>query len=105
MIISNLLSPVLTVMMISLACSIGQLFNRQKVAASIVAGIILYFINRVIGNALTMNTMISADMSDVTYLADTYGPTIWTSLAISTVFTLICYIGSNIIVRKHINLE
>ncbi|MBQ8279179.1 MAG: hypothetical protein IJZ23_05005 [Roseburia sp.] len=105
MIISNLLSPILTIMMIALACSIGQLFNRQKVAASIVAGIILYFINQVIGNALTMSTMISADMSDVTYLADTYGPTIWLSLAVSAGFTLICYIGSNIIIRKHINLE
>lgn len=104
-IISNLLSPILTVMMISLACSIGQLFNRQKVAASIVAGIILYFINQIIGNTLSMTTLIGTDLESASALADVYGSTIWTSLAISAVFALICYVGSNIIIRKHINLE
>lgn len=104
-IVSMILSPILTMMMIGLACSIGQLFSRQKVAASIVTGIILYFVNQMINTAVSIPQLVETDLSDYSGIAANYGPTIWASLGISAAFALICYIGCNIIVRKHINLE
>ncbi len=104
-------SCLIFLLMIYLSCSIGQLFNQHKVAASIIAGIVLYFIQQVVPSVIAMIQMVSsnifsANASEIdTSFANFYRVSLWTGLIINLVFIAIYYIACRIILKKHINLE
>ncbi len=101
MIISCILGSFYSMLMVSASCSIGQLFNQNKTAFSIVAGVIFYFITQIIGSIYSVANLITVEDS----LSDYYGNTLCGAMILNLVFLAIFYVISNVIVRKRINLE
>lgn len=112
--LSMVLSCLLMFTLIALSCSIGQLFHSHKGAASLIAGILLYFIQQALISIYSISRLFTKSFSETAFAsqhgitlttAGYYGSTLWISLFINAVFVIAYYIACNIIVRKHINLE
>lgn len=100
MFFAYLLGCFLSPLRLYLSCSIGQLFNQQKVVASIIAGIVIYFAHSSIVSFFT-NALEHYKYSENLMYRDTA----WLLLSIDLLFVIIFYIGNYIIIKKHINLE
>lgn len=112
-IIGMLVSCLAFLMMVYVSCSIGQLFHQYKVVASIVTGIILYFVQEIISviylfvigfNNITEIDNMSSESATVN-ISMNYSSSIWLGIAFSLFFIIVYYIVCSIIVRKHLNLE
>ena len=104
------------ILMIYASLSIGQLFNKYKVPAAIVAYIVLYIINQVISTLITMK--ISVDSIDESIVLTTtatgsatldmagiYGPLALTSVVEALIFAVVYYIITYFICKKKLNLD
>ncbi len=102
------------ILMIYCSISIGQLFNKHKVGASIVTYIIIYIIVQIV------NTLVSfaqgfnmiTDVYDYAYydatsitVMDIYGSTFSTAMIVSAIFMVLYYITCAYINHKHVNLD
>lgn len=115
MLFSMLLSCLSYLLLVFASASVGQLFSQNKTAASIIAGIAIYFVQQ-IASAIFMlfssyrliNSPTGALIgnSDSTAGALILGSSFMTSGIVSSViFVLILYVTCIVIVRKHINLD
>lgn len=115
LLVAIILSCLLYLLMVFTSASIGQLFSQHKVAASVIAGVVLYFAEQIIstiimvasGYVMLMND-ISADTSAVSAVSEfsdiftmLLTPTIIYSVILSVIYYIVCYR----ITKKHINLE
>lgn len=118
MLVSSALSCLTYLLWVFASASIGQLFSTNKVLASVVAGVILYFINQIASLVVMLacgyfnNASVSGGMFHVvaTTAAGSSTSAMNNSYLIAeNVYTIIAvialYVICNVIVRKHINLE
>lgn len=99
------------------SASIGQLFSTNKVLASIVAGVILYFINQIMSLIVmlvcgffnnsfisggTLHTVVTTDAASAASLNNSL---LIAENIYAVIVVIALYLISNVIVRKHINLE
>lgn len=104
-------SCLIFLLMVYLSCSIGQLFNQHKVAASIVAGIVLYFLQQMISSAIMLIQLVNSSLITTSVLesdsaiANYYSSSLWSGIIMNLAFVAIYYIACRIILKKHINLE
>lgn len=105
--VTILLSCLSTILMAYMCCCIGQLFNSNKVAWSIVSGVILYFIQQVIAMiAILIFFLIEGEGSlagDASL--EMFDGILLGSMLFSIAITAIYYVVCNVIVRKRINLD
>lgn len=90
--------------------SIGQLFSQNKVAFSIVAGIVIYFIQQIVSTIIVVavggSMIFSASANTFSTLAEMmFSPLMLTSFAASAFFLIVFYVICVVIVKKHINLD
>lgn len=99
------------------SASIGQLFSTNKVLVSVVAGVIIYFINQVMSLVvmticgLFASASVSGSIFSVT--ATTVSGTtsklqnafLGGQMIYSVLVVIVLYVICNVIVRKHVNLE
>lgn len=100
MIIAYLLMCFLNPLRLYVSCSIGQLFNQQKVTASIIIGIILFFAHSSITSTFTNLVDFYVESENLLF-----SDTAWLLLCFDLLFVILFYIGNVIIIKKHINLE
>lgn len=106
---STVLSCLTYLLWVFASASIGQLFSSNKVLASVIAGIILYFINQTLSLIVLLasgyfNTIFSgSDANSEVALMNNSLLSANNIYAILVVIVL--YSICNVIVRKHINLE
>ena len=99
-VVAFLLSSFLAPLRVYLSCSIGQLFHTHKLAASIVAGIIIIFTHNMIGSLFSNGISVYQESANLFN-----GDTVWILLGFDAIFMILFYVATNFIVRKHINLE
>lgn len=100
------------------SASIGQLFSTNKVLASIVAGVILYFINQIMSLVLMLvcgyfnNSFISGGVLHTVVTTEAGNSAVALNnsyLIVENIYAIIVILAlysiCNVIVRKHINLE
>lgn len=95
------------------SCSIGQLFGQYKLAASIIAGIVLYFAQQVVAMIILLVFLFcTADNVSAigVFLSDSAATaqlniSIGIAIIPSLIFSIIYCIVNIIILRKHINLD
>lgn len=108
-ILSLIISALASLLMVYASCSIGQLFNQHKVAASVVSGIVFYFLQQIIGTIVSIVGMVSmlnnAKETNISITLTGYDAMMWYGIGMSLFFAAAYYIICNIIVRKKINLE
>lgn len=97
-------------LMVFASASIGQLFNQNKIAFSIVAGIVIYFIQQIVGLIIMLtaggNMLSGADADFFPTFGDMlFSPIMLVSFGCSVFFTGAFYVICIVIVRKHINLD
>ena len=107
MVLGAVLSALIALLLVYTSCSIGQLFHQYKVVASVITGIVLYFVQQilstVIGVIISFNSLRNLD--DVEFIDELVRSSMWLGFGVTLIFILAYYITCNIIVRKHINLE
>lgn len=110
-IISLILSCFSYLLWVFASTSIGQLFHQYKIVASIVAGIVIYFIQQIVSSAFTfilgMHSfeIIDASTSDPKVMSAFCTQLTWSVFGLTAVFIIIFYVICSVIVRKHINLD
>lgn len=96
-------------LMVFASASIGQLFHQNKVGFSILAGIILYFIQQIAGIIVIFlfnESMFSFIEDTVPTFADIlFSPYMLVSISLALFFTVACYVICIVIVQKHLNLD
>ena len=111
MIVALFLSCMSYLLWIYASLSIGQLFDQHKIGASVIAGVVIYIINQIIGSATLVLTGYSSSMLTNTVFmseelyADAMNTVLYSSLLESLIGVIILYVVCNVIVRKHINLD
>lgn len=114
MLIGILLSIVHALLIIYASASVGQLSNTNKVAFSIVAGIIFYFAEQLISTVVLLifglhffhPVMITEAGTNTTYTESmSFLSVLNTGLIITVIFAAIYYVISTVIIKKHINLD
>ena len=111
MIVALFLSCMSYLLWIYASLSIGQLFDQHKIGASVIAGVVIYIINQIIGSATLVLTGYSSSMLTNTVFmseelyADAMNTVLYLSLLESLIGVIILYVVCNVIVRKHINLD
>lgn len=94
------------------AC-IGQLFSQYKVAASVIAGIAIYFVQKIVNTAVMLisgyfsfyNTAAANSVVSDEHAVSWMISLIQYGVIETLVFIIICYIVCAQIVKKHINLD
>lgn len=112
-IINIILSCISYLLMVFASISIGQLFNQNKIGFSIVAGIVIYFVEQIAGTIfmfafMTSNSSSLADgslYSELEMTSSLWNNTLLSSSLLTLIFCIILYAICNVIVRKHINLD
>lgn len=108
-----LLSSFSGILMIYCSISIGQLFNKHKVLASIVTYVIIYIVLQVANTLISLFQSMNSYMNetamlymeeDVTFM-DLMGNTFGVTMIESVVLILIYYITCAYISNKHLNLD
>lgn len=92
------------ILMVYACLSIGQLFPH-KIAASIVTGIVVYFVKRLISSIFTFTLMLS--WTDILW-SDGFEQLpwfIWAVNGLAAAFAIGFYVTCAVIVQKHINLD
>ena len=107
---SMLLSCLVFILMVCTSSCIGQLFSKNKVAASVIAGVILYFIEQITSSIFTLASnfrflFIDTENSTATMPPEFLSNTMTISLIWSLSFCVIYYIVCRVILQKHLNLE
>lgn len=100
------------IMMFYAAASVGQLFSNNKLAFSVVSGVVFYFAEQII-SIIVMLTVYFGFFRDLITMGnetDVAPPESFTaalngSFLITVLFILIYYVISSIIIRKHVNLD
>ncbi len=88
------------------SCSIGQLFGQYKIAASVVAGIVLNFLQGIISSLSILPVFFYVDFSGKIEASKTaIQISLCSVLGIFAIIIIAYYITNIIIVRKHINLD
>lgn len=116
MCISMLLSCLGYLLWIFTSASVGQLFSQYKVVASIVTGVVLYFIEQIASLIIMFATGYISSMTDtsisltgVSAAGSTAGSVLETMLGTTYIWSiLLCvvyYIVCRVIIQKHLNLE
>lgn len=117
MLFSVLVSCLSYLMLVFTSASIGQLFHQYKSAASIIAGVVLYFVQQIISmifllfhmdsliHGVTTSISSGTNMNDPQIFTDISVPFFSTGFLLEIGFIVIYYIVCSVIVRKHINLE
>lgn len=112
LLVATIFSCLLYLLMVFTSASIGQLFSQHKIAASVIAGVVLYFAEQIIstiimvasGYVMLMNDM-STDSSTIPDFSGVFSmlltPTVIYSVILSVIYYVVCYR----ITKKHINLE
>ena len=108
--VSMLLSCLVFILMVCTSACIGQLFSKNKVAASVIAGVILYFVEQITSSIFTLASnfqflFIDAENSSATMPPEFIKNTLTVSLIWSLCFCVIYYIVCRVILQKHLNLE
>ena len=113
-IVSVIVSSFSMVAMFFASISIGQLFHQHRIAGAVIAYIVLYIIQQIIGTVLltvfgfsnnvaavgAVDTTISTGIS----LASFYRSIIWSGIAQSAVFGILFYLLCLHIAKKRLNL-
>lgn len=113
---SSALSCLTYLLWVFASASIGQLFSTNKVLASVIAGIILYFVNQILSlivmlignfaNASSMSGVIfSMTAASESNVASTLNSSLLAQNLYSIVAAVVLYLICNVIVRRHINLD
>ena len=115
MIFAMILSCLQYLLMVFASGSIGQLFTKHKVGASIGAGIVFYMSGQIVSSIILVLTGYFGVMNNVnvvTYNATenvTFSTTVSSMLFSGSLFSIIeCvgfYIVCMVIIKKHLNLE
>lgn len=106
-----LVQLVYTVLMIYASISIGQTFNKHKVAASFIAYAAINTMMQLLNSLIQMPMMIfriegfSANASYNYTFGDIFTPTLWISLGINLVFIVVFYFVTEYIMRRKLNLD
>lgn len=88
------------------SCSIGQLFEQYKIAASVVAGIVLHFLQGIISSLSILPVFFYIDFSgEIEATKTALQISLCSVLGIFAIIIIAYYITNIIIVRKHINLD
>lgn len=118
MCVSMLLSCLCYLLWIFTSASVGQLFSQYKVVASIVTGVVLYFIEQIASLIIMFATGYISSMTDTsisltgvsaTVPESTVGnvlePMLGTTYIWSILLCVVYYIVCRVIIQKHLNLE
>lgn len=97
-------------LMVFASASIGQLFHQYKIVASIVAGIVIYFLQQIVGTIVMLVTgyrfLDSLTLAANFTFADIFlSPLMFSGMVVSLLFLIAFYIICIVIVNKHINLD
>lgn len=106
--VSMLLSCLVFILMVCTSSCIGQLFSKNKVAASVIAGVILYFIEQITSSIFTLAgnfQFLFADTDSSVIPPDFLKNTLTFSVIWSLCFCVVYYIVCRVILQKHLNLE
>ena len=112
-IFSLIISCVSYLLLVYASMSIGQLFNQNKIGFSIIAGIVIYFVEQIVSTILTVSLGLSSSevlFDEASTTSDAAIMTFWSdmmcsSFLLSVLFVLALYLICVVIVRKHINLD
>ncbi len=109
--VSILLSCLVFILMVYTSSCIGQLFSKNKVAASVIAGVILYFVEQIVSSVLMVisnaNFWLTGifDDTSTTMPPEFLNNTLTVSVVWSLCFCVVYYIVCRVILQKHLNLE
>lgn len=106
-------SCLIYLLMVFLSACIGQLFHQYKIAAAVITGIIIYFINQiasvVIMLAVNYPTLLmqttSGSPENPAAVMDVISPLLVSSMVYSILECAIFYLACLFITHKHINLD
>lgn len=115
MILSMIISCLQYLLMVFASGSIGQLFTKHKIAASIGAGIVFYMLGQIAASILMvltgyfgfMNNINVAvyDVSENAAFGTAFSSMLHSGLLFSIIECVIFYIVCMVIIKKHLNLE
>lgn len=99
-----LLQLITGILMIYASISIGQLFNKHKVMASIITCICINFALQFISSMVTIPVMlIQADVNAT--FREIFSPTFWSGIILDLVCAVVFYFVTEYIMRKKLNLD
>ena len=115
MILSMIISCLQYLLMVFASGSIGQLFTKHKIGASIGAGIVFYMLGQIAASILMvltgyfgfMNNINVAvyDVSENAAFGTAFSSMLLSGLLFSIIECVIFYIVCMVIIKKHLNLE
>lgn len=100
------------IMMVYAAASVGQLFSNNKLAFSVVAGVLFYFAEQLI-SVIALLTVLSGFFRDIASAESgidvvpvgSFTTFLNGSLFVTIAFIIAYYLISAVIIRKHVNLD
>lgn len=107
MLVSLILGTLSSLLWIFTSFSIGQLFNKHKMLASVIAAVIMYIANQIISTIITFSVGIG-NLENQIYddsIGDFFTSLFSTSLLYMVVVTVGLYVACRVITDKHLNLE
>ena len=98
--------------MVFAAFSLGQLFNQHKIGAAIGFGVGLYFVEQIVSSILLIGWMnrfilrtVYISSSGEEYVLTNERLIVWPIIISIAIYSLVEYIISVVIIRKHVNLD
>ncbi len=103
-------------LMVFVSISVGQLFNQHKIVWAVVTGIIIHFVEQMVGSMVLIisgNSLFNVYFNvysipageDITFCDVLFSPPMIASMILSVLFTVAFYIACIVIQKKHLNLE
>lgn len=112
MLVSAVFTILHFILMVYAAASVGQLFSTNKLAFSIVSGVVFYFAEQIVSVIALLSVLsgffrdIAATGSEADFLpVSSFTTFLNGSLIITAAFIAIYYLISAVIIRKHVNLD
>ncbi|MBO5373620.1 MAG: hypothetical protein J6A75_13020 [Lachnospiraceae bacterium] len=112
MIVLCVISCIASVLMLFVSLSIGQLFHQHRVLASIIAYVVIYIIQQIIGTVSVLimgignlDELAMDTASSTLNMASFYRGTFWMGLIQSLIFGIIFYVLCHYFTKKKLNLE
>ena len=98
--------------MVFAAFSLGQLFNQHKIGAAIGFGVGLYFVEQIISSIMLIGWMnrfilrtVYISSSGEEYVLTNERLIVWPIIISIAIYSLVEYLISVVVVRKHVNLD
>lgn len=119
------ITALVSLLLVYVSLSIGQLFSAHKIGASVGAGVIIYFIEQIISailmvgfaarsyNTISSTEVYSSSEEVISVITSVTSPELlaqghrmlWTYMGEYALFALVAYLGCYFIIKKHVNLD